>query len=204
MRSITTVWSTIALIAASAAPAQDEVRPEPPNIEQSRVKRASETLSLPFVDPGNEKAKRFATATGVSLGEATSQLRRQWALNQFIQRLNQRNPDLFSFVALRNGQLTIGLTDPSTDIAALIPPGLGDVAKTGARYSERGTRAKLRQLNAELRSAGVRDVSVGVNSETGHIEFLTMKSAAELRAAIDSGKVSVGALGTGVDILVYY
>ena len=98
--------------------------PEPPQLDQSRVTRASEVGHRDFVDPGNQQAARFAKERGISVGQATSQLKRQAALTRFIERLKQRHPDKFSFVRVDGDQIIVGLTDPSADIRSLLPPGL--------------------------------------------------------------------------------
>jgi hypothetical protein len=128
------VWiaGSACLAIAGAALAQAGI--EPPNVDPSRVIRAAEATERPFSDPGNAGAKAVAEAEGISVGEATSRLQRQKALNQFINRLQQRNPDLFSFVIDRGGTLEIGLTDPNVDVSDLLPPGL-----TGIRKYRRST-----------------------------------------------------------------
>lgn len=170
--------------------AQD--RPAPPEIPDERVLRASEAANRPFVDPGNGKAKQYAAQTGTTVGEATAEMRKLWALTKFVERLDARDPDLFSFFAMRNGELVVGLTDPDADIASLLPPGLAGLEKVPARYSDRGSTRQIGQLNGQLRSAGLADVSIGLNQETGRVEFLTKTKATELQAAIASGQIVPG------------
>ena len=181
--------ASFSLLSSTAVLAQAVTLSEP-TIDQSRVYAASKATDLDFVDPGNEKAKRFAGATGVSVGEATSQLKRNWALNQFIDRLQKRNPDLFSFVAVRNGVLTIGLTDPQSDTASLIPPGLGQFQKVKARYSKKSTREKIDALKDQVRALGFENVTVGVDGETGKVEFMSKAHADGIEVAIANGKIT--------------
>jgi hypothetical protein len=131
----------------------------------------------------------FASERGISVGEATSQLRRQAALNRFIERLKQRHPDKFSFVAVEGDRIKVGLTDPSVDLQSLLPPGLANVATVQAVYSEQGAVAELDALKRQLTAAGLKDVTVGVNPATGRVEFLTRKERAPLEAALRSGAV---------------
>lgn len=51
--------------------------PEPPTIDESRIVPVSEVTNRPFNDPGNATAKAVAEVEGISVGEATSRLRRQ-------------------------------------------------------------------------------------------------------------------------------
>jgi hypothetical protein len=186
----TTILAGLAIpLAASAQDAP--ALPEPPQLDQSRVARASEVGHRDFVDPGNQQAARFAKERGISVGQATSQLKRQAALTRFIERLKQRHPDKFSFVRVEGDQIIVGLTDPSADIRSLLPPGLVNATPVKAAYSEQGTHAKLDQLTGQLAAAKLADVTVGLNSDTGRVEFLTKKSRAALEAAIKSGAVKV-------------
>jgi hypothetical protein len=180
-----------ALALALALPASAQTGAEPPAIDPARIIRASEATDRPFADPGNAAAKSVAEAEGISVGEATSRLRRQWALNQFIKRLQQRNPDLFSFAALRGGEVAVGLTDPSVDISALLPPGLAQVRKVPAKHSRQGMYRKLDALVAELKRAGLPNVTVGVDPESGRVEFVTKTDAAAVEAAVKRGAITV-------------
>lgn len=173
-----------------AANAQD-APPEPPNLDQSRVARASEVARGGFTDPGNEQAATFAKERGISVGEATSQLKRQAALSLFIERLKQRHPDKFSFVSVTEEQITVGLTDPTIDLQSMLPPGLANVKPVQTVYSEEGTYAKLEELKKQISAAGIKHVTVGVNSATGRIEFLTKSARSALEAAIKSGSIKV-------------
>lgn len=174
-------------VAADAQPGP--ALPEPPQLDQSRVARASEVGHRDFVDPGNEQATAFAKERGISVGEATSQLRRQAALTRFIERLKQRHPDKFSFVAVEGDQIKVGLTDPSIDLQSMLPAGLANVAAVKAVYSEQGAAAELEDLKRQLAATGLKDVTVGVNPGTGRVEFLTRKDRAALEEALRSGKV---------------
>jgi hypothetical protein len=165
--------------------------PVPPQIDQSRVAAASRVQRSDFVDPGNERARQFAAERGISLGEATSQLRRQAALARFIERLQGRHPDLFSYVSVSGEGIEVGLTDPSVNIQSLIPPGLARVTKVQAVYSEAGTRARLDELREQLRTAGLDNISIGVNSKTGRVEFMTRRHRAEIEQLIGSGAIDL-------------
>jgi hypothetical protein len=165
--------------------------PEPPKLDQARVVRASEVARGEFVDPGNEQAGRFAKERGISVGEATSQLKRQAALGAFIERLKQRYPDKFSFVSVSADQITVGLTDPSVDIKGMLPPGLANVKAVQAVYSEQGTYAKLDDLREQVSAAGLKNVTIGVNSATGEIEFMTKSGRSVLEKAIKAGSIKV-------------
>jgi hypothetical protein len=79
MKSLLAYTTVLAgLVIPLAASAQDAPGPaEPPQIDQSRVARASEAGHRDFVDPGNQRAERFARERGISVGQATSQLKRQ-------------------------------------------------------------------------------------------------------------------------------
>lgn len=164
---------------------------EPPAIDESRIVRASDVTDRPFNDPGNASAKLVAEAEGISVGEATSRLRRQWALNQFVKRLQERNPDLFSFISQRGGELVVGLTDQNVDITSMLPPGLAQVRKVPAKYSRQGMYRKLDALVGELQRAGLGKVTVGVDPETGAVEFVTTTEGAAVEAAVERGAISV-------------
>lgn len=177
-------------VTATLADAQN-VPPEPPKADQSRVAPASQVGHREFVDPGNQLAAKFAEERRISVGEATSQLKRQAALTMFVERLKNRYPDEFSFVRVQGDQVAIGLTNPSIDIQSLLPPGLANVTAVRGVYSERATYAKLDELTRQLAAAGLKDVTVGVNSETGRTEFLTTSSRDALETAIKSGSIKV-------------
>jgi hypothetical protein len=176
-------------MAVAANAQQGGALPEPPQLDQSRVARASEVGHRDFVDPGNQQATAFAKERGISVGEATSQLRRQAALTRFIERLKQRHPDKFSFVAVEGDQIKVGLTDPSVDLQSMLPPGLANVTAVKAVYSEQGAAAELEDLKRQLAAAGLKDVTVGVNPGSGRVEFLTKKERAALEEALRTGKV---------------
>ncbi|MBA3640725.1 MAG: hypothetical protein H0W53_15925 [Acidobacteria bacterium] len=183
------VTATAVFLSTGAFAQQSEPVAERPQFDESRVAPAHTVQRSEFSDLGNEKAKHFAQERGTSLGEATSQLRRQAALAMFIERLKERHPDKFSYVAVNADSIEVGLTDPSIDITALLPPGLANVQKVQAVYSEKGTYARLEELKQQLVSAGLKDVSVGVNPETGKIELLTKKAQAAVQEAITSGAI---------------
>ncbi len=190
MRKLLASIGTFAIALHSATGAQN-LAAEPPALDQSQVARASEVGHREFVDPGNQKAALFAKERGISIGEATSQLRRQAALTVFVERLKKRFPDKFAFVAVDGDQITIGLTDPSIDIQSLLPPGLANVTKVQSVYSEQGTYSKLDDMKRQLAAAGIRNVSVGVNSQTGQTEFLTKSRRSDLEKAIQDGRIKV-------------
>lgn len=160
----TSILGTFAL--PLAASAQDAL-PEPPRVDPSRVKRASEVSRGDFSDPGNVQATLFAKERGISVGQATSQLKRQAALNRFIERLKERHPDKFSYVSVEGDRILVGLTDPSVDLQSMLPPGLANVTAVQAVYSEQGMYAELDDLTRQLKAAGLSGVTVGVNSATG-------------------------------------
>lgn len=189
MRRIVEYTLVVGVCCATAAPAQNV--PEPPAVDPSRVMSASQAGHREFSDPGNEKAKAFAAERGISVGEATSQLRRQAALNMFIDRLRKRYPDGFSFVSVEGNQITVGMTDPTVDLQSLLPPGLATVKAAKTVYSDRGTVSKLDEITAQLIAAGLREVDVGVNPADGRIEFLTKKSRQALEQAIARKAVKV-------------
>lgn len=170
--------------AQSAEPASDR-----PKMDESRIALAQTAQRREFSDPGNEKAKTFAQERGTSLGEATSQLKRQAALVMFIERLKARHPDKFSYVTVGADTVEVGLTDPSVDLTALLPQGLAKVQKVKAVYSEQGTYARLEELKRQLAAAGIEDVSVGVDPKTGKTELLTKKSREAVRQAVASGAI---------------
>lgn len=91
---------------------------------------------------------------------------------------------------MRRDRIEVGLTDPTIDIASLLPPGLSNVHKVAAVYSEQGTYAKLEELKGQLTAAGLGDVSVGVNPGTGRIEFLTRRAVALLERALATGAIN--------------
>ena len=188
----TPLIATTLLISMAGSPAfaQNGPETEPPALDQSQVIAAGAALDRPFADPGNEKAKRFAEQMGISVGEATSQMRRNWALNQFLDRLQKRNPDLFSFVGYENGGLVLGLTDPNADIANLLPPGLTGVKRVKARYSHEGTKRKLDELNEQVRRLGLTSFSVSVNSETGKVELRSASDTEKLLEAVRDGTIT--------------
>lgn len=191
MKSLFALTTIVSVLVIPAAANAQDAPPEPPKLDQSRVVRASEVARGEFVDPGNEQAKRFAAERGISVGEATSQLKRQAALSSFIERLKQRHPDKFSFVSVKGDQINVGLTDPSVDIQSMLPPGLANVKPVQAVYSEQGTYAKLEELNRQLSAAGIKNISVGVDTATGRIEFLTKSARPALENAIKSGAIKV-------------
>lgn len=185
---VTTALAAV-LAVPMAASAQDA--PEPPRIDQSRVARASEVGQRDFVDPGNQYAAAFAKERGISVGQATSLLKRQAALGRFIERLQQRHPDKFAFVSVTGDVIEVGLTDPSIDLQSMLPPGLANVKPVQAVYSEQGTYARLEELKRQLTAAGLGDVTVGVNSRSGRLEFWTKTQGPAVEAAIKSGAIKV-------------
>jgi hypothetical protein len=191
MKRVIVFTTVISGIVLSVQANSQIVPPEPPALDPSRVARASEVPHSGFVDPGNRQAALFAKERGISVGEATSLLKRQAALNMFVERLKQRYPDKFSFVSVRGNEIVVGLTDPTVDIQSLLPPGLVNVKPIQAVYSEQGTYSKLDDLRRQLSAAGLRKVSVGVNAETGRVEFLTKTARAALENAIKSGSIKV-------------
>jgi len=178
-------------VAVAADAQQAPALPEPPQLDQSRVARASEVGHQEFADPGNQQAIAFAKERGISVGEATSKLRRQAALTMFIERLKRRHPDKFSFVAVEGDQIKVGLTDPSIDLQSMLPPGLASATAVRAVYSEQGAAVELGELTRQLAAAGLGDVTVGVNPGTGRVEFLTKTKRAALESAIRSGAIKV-------------
>jgi hypothetical protein len=70
MKSLLAYTTVLAGLAMPfAASAQDApALPEPPQLDQSRVARASEVGHRDFVDPGNQQAARFAKERGISSG----------------------------------------------------------------------------------------------------------------------------------------
>jgi len=183
------VAATAALISTGSAAQTPETAADRPQVDPSRAVAANKVQRKEFSDPGNEKARQFAQERGISLGEATSQLRRQSALAMFIERLKARHPDKFSYVAARGDQIEVGLTDPSIDISSMLPPGLTSVRKVSAVYSEQGTYARLEELKGQLAAANLKDVSVGVDPKTGKVELLTKKSRAAVQQAIAAGTI---------------
>lgn len=189
--SLSVAATAIILSANSFAQSAESVSARP-EIDESRVALAHTVRRKDFNDPGNEKAKRFAQERGTSVGEATSQLKRQAALLMFIERLKARHPDKFSYVTVSADTVEVGLTDPSVDLTALLPQGLAKVQKVKAVYSEQGTYARLEELKRELAAAGIEDVSVGVDPKTGKTEFLTKKSRKAVQQAVASGAITSG------------
>lgn len=108
-----------------------------------------------------------------------------------VDRLRQRYPDRFSFIRVRGDRVEVGLTDPSVDIQTLIPSELSNVTPISAVYSEQERDTKAGDLMRQVSAAGLKNVSFGVNPETGRIQFLTKKSRAALEAAIKAGRISV-------------
>ncbi|MDQ3287309.1 MAG: S1 family peptidase [Pseudomonadota bacterium] len=183
------ITATAIFLSTGSLAQSSEPVSERPEVDPARVAPAHTVQRSEFSDPGNAKAKHFAQERGTSIGEATSKLRRQAALAMFIERLKDRHPDTFSYVAVNADSIEVGLTDPSIDITALLPPGLATVQKVQAVYSEKGTYARLEELKRQLVSAGLKDVSVGVNPETGRIELLTKTAQAAVQRAIASGAI---------------
>lgn len=163
----------------------------PPESSDAVSLSQAESRRGPTWVPGNAEAKEFARVTGITIGEATSEMRRMAALSRFIERLQQRRPELFSFVAMRNGKLVIGLTDPSADLTDLLPRGLLDPVFVEAAVSAKETEALLENVTEDLRAAGFADVSVGISPETGRMTFLARDRVEALRAALESGSIAV-------------
>lgn len=163
----------------------------PPEISDAAPLRDVNERRGPSWEPGNAEAREYARSTGLSLGQATSELRRMNALNRFVERLQDRRPELFSFVSMRSGRLVIGLTDPSADLTDILPRGLLDpdfvTAALSAEEAERITQA----TSMQLAEAGFEKVSVGLAPENGQLTFLAGDQVSELQAAIDSGQVDV-------------
>lgn len=145
----------------------------------------------PDWQPGNAEAKEYARIAGISIGEATSEMRRMAALKRFIERLQNRRPELFSFVAQRNGNLVIGLTDPSADLSDFLPKGLLDPTFVQAALSDTQAETILQKITGDLRSVGLDDVTVGVAPESGNVTFLAGDSTGELRSALQEGRLTV-------------
>lgn len=183
------VTATAVFLSTGSVAQPSEPAAERPLVDESRVVPAHTVQRREFSDPGNEKARNFSQERGTSLGEATSQLRRQAALAMFVERLKARYPDKFSYVAVNADSIEVGLTDPSIDITALLPRGLANVQKVEAVYSEQGTYARLEELKRQLAATGLKDVSIGVDPKTGKIELLTRKSREAVQQAIASGAI---------------
>ena len=178
----------VAMIISSTAQGQSVL---PPEVPAASIKRGSELRDLPFKDEGNASAKAIASQQGISVGEATSQLKRQWALNAFVARLEERRPDLFSFVSNRDGILSVALTDPNADLSGILPPGLGELRRIPAKYSRQSMYRKLDEVTNALKAIGIADVTVGLDPETGKLEFIAGANADAVKRAIAEGKVSV-------------
>lgn len=172
---------------------------EPPEVPADRVSRLADVQLSPFRDPGNAAAKKLADQAGISVGEATSEMRRTWALNQFILRLRERNPDLFSFVRYEGQDIVIGMTNPNADVGSLLPPGLGNVRFTKTEFSDRASSAELRRITDRLQKLGITNFSVSHDSETGAVEFITKSSRDAIAAALDSGELKINGAYTFID-----
>lgn len=164
---------------------------DPPQAERGVPLRDVEQSRGPSWAPGNAEARAYARETGQSIGEATSEMRKINALNQFIVRLEARRPGLFSFVSMRGGNLVIGLTDPTIELSDILPPGLIGSQFVKAAMSAEDAEREATTLSDRLKNSGFDDVTVGVAAETGEVTILAGDQEAEIRAAIKSGKVSV-------------
>ena len=163
MKSCMKMLLSLPLLWSVSAGAQDSNWSPPPEDAPPEVSNAAPLRDVnerrgPSWEPGNAEAREYARVTGLSLGPATSELRRMNALNRFVERLQERRPELFSFVSMRDGKLVIGLTDPSADLTDILPRGLLDpdfvTAALSAEEAERITQAISTQV-AEIGRAHV-------------------------------------------------
>ena len=196
MRKPLALIATISAFAAASALAQQTDRTPPteppsPPVSQGVPLSQAESKRGPNWSPGNAIAKEHAERTGVSVGEATSEMRRLEALNRFVARLQERRPGLFSFVAMRDGKMVIGLTDPEADLTDILPRGLLDPDFVTAALSVDEMDSILDDVTRKVTALGFKNVSVGLSPETGRLTFRTPERLEELRAALDSGALPV-------------
>lgn len=183
------------MAAATMAPANGQEKDPPPPPElPADAKIGPAKFDVPFSDPGNETAKEMAATLGISVGQATSSLRKSQNAARFAARMQQLHPDRFAAVGITydggNARVVLYRTgDGDLDTAGAASPDLGNVQQQAVRFSRGQIKKRGKDLAGELAALGI-TADIAVSASEGQIRILARDPSA-VEAAIASGDLEL-------------